>query len=318
MRSNAQPKGGLRRSKQLRSYYLKENLELYSLFIPAAALILLFCYVPMWGIVIAFQDYLAGNSMFALDASVRWVGFKHFNRFISSIYFNRLIINTLRLSVLDLVFGFSLPILFALLLNEIRRMRYKKLVQTASYLPYFISTVVAAGMMLSFLEPNGLVNSLLHLFGISSKEYIAYPEYYPAIYTITNVWKNFGFDSILYFSTIAAISPVLYESARMDGANRLQQLWYITLPGIKFIIAVQLVRQMGHVLNSNTDLALLLQRSSTLSTSDVIGTYIYREGIQGGKYSYTTAIGLFQSVIGFVLTFVTNKISNKLTGYGMW
>jgi putative aldouronate transport system permease protein len=272
----------------------------------------------MWGVVIAFQDYLAGNSLFALDGSVQWVGLKHFKRFISSIYFNRLIGNTLRLSALDLIFGFTTPIVFALLLNEINKQRYKKFVQTASYLPYFISTVVAAGMMLSFIEVNGVFNIILGVFGIPAKEYIAYPEYYPVIYTIVNVWKSFGFNSILYFSTISSIDPVLYESAKIDGATRWQQMWHITLPGIKFIIAVQLVLQIGRVLDTNTDLALLLYRSSTYSTSDVIGTYIYREGIQGGKYSYTTAVGLFMSLIGFILTFITNKISNKLTGYGMW
>lgn len=306
-----------RRSRRSR-YVLRENIELYSLFLPAALLIILFSYIPLWGLVIAFQDYLAGNSIFALNETVKWVGLKHFRRFVNSIYFGRLIGNTLRLSVLDLLFGFTMPIIFALLLNEVRSLKYKKFVQTASYLPHFISTVVAAGMMLSFLEMGGVVNSLAGALGIAPKEYIAYPNYYPAIYTITNVWKGFGFSSILYFSTISSIDPVLYESAKMDGATRWQQIKHITLPGIRFIIAVQLVLQVGKVLNTNTDLALLLYRPSTYSTSDVIGTYIYREGISGGKYSYTTAIGLFMSVIGFILTFVTNKISNKLTGYGMW
>ena len=250
------------------------------------------------GVVIAFQDYLVGNSLFALDGSVQWVGLKHFSRFINSIYFSRLISNTLRLSLLNLIFGFTIPIIFALLLNEIHNLKFKKFVQTASYMPYFISTVVAAGMMLSFTEVNGVVNTILGAFGIPTKEYIAFPAYYPAIYTITNVWKSFGFNSILYFSTITSIDLALYESAKIDGATRWQQMWHITLPGIKFIIAVQLVLQLGHILNTNADLALLLYRPSTYSTSDVIGTYIYREGIQGGKYSYTTAVGLFMSLIG--------------------
>lgn len=314
MRKSATNVKQMHRSRHL----LRENVELYSLFLPAGFLILIFSYIPMWGLVIAFQDYLAGNSMFALNETVKWVGLKHFKRFVNSIYFGRLIGNTLRLSVLDLLFGFTMPILFALLINEVRSLKYKKIVQTASYLPHFISTVVAAGMMLSFLEMGGVVNSMTSALGITPKEYIAYPDYYPAIYTITNVWKGFGFSSILYFSTISSIDPTLYESAKIDGATRWQQMKHITLPGIRFIIAVQLVLQVGKVLNTNTDLALLLYRPSTYSTSDVIGTYIYREGIGGGKYSYTTAIGLFMSIIGFILTFVTNKISNKLTGYGMW
>ena len=314
--TNITGKRGLSR-KRIHFPYLQENLELYSLFLPAAILIFIFCYIPLGGLIIAFQDYLAGNPIFAIS-NVRWVGLKHFQRFIKSVYFERLITNTLRLSMLNLLFGFTIPIMFALLLNEVRNLRYKKIVQTASYLPYFVSTVVAAGMMISFLEMGGVVNSVLKVFGIQPKEYIAYPNYYPAIYTITNVWKNFGFSSILYFSTISSIDPVLYESARMDGANRWQQMRHITLPGIKFIIAVQLVLKMGHILATNTDLALLLYRPSTYSTADVIGTYVYREGIRGGKYSYTTAIGLFMSVIGFMLTYITNRISNKLTGYGMW
>lgn len=296
----------------------RENRELMILFAPAAILIIIFCYVPMWGLVIAFQDYMAGNSIFALGEGVRWVGLKHFQRFLSSIFFKRVIVNTLRLSVLNLLFGFTIPILFALLLNEVRHLRYKKFVQTVSYLPYFVSTVVAAGMMISFLEINGLVNRVLTALGATQKEYITMPSAYPVIYTSLNVWKSFGFSSILYFSTISSIDPSLYESARMDGASRWQQMLHITLPGIKYIIAVQLVLQMGHVLQSNTDLALLLYRPATYSTSDVIGTYIYREGILNGKYSYTTAVGLFMSIIGFTLTYVTNKISNRWTGYGLW
>lgn len=297
--------------------FTREDWELYSLFIPAAVLIIIFSYVPMWGIIIAFQDYIAGNSFFQLS-SAKWVGFKHFRNFVNSMYFSRTLINTIRLSVMHLLFGFTTPIFFALLLNEVRTLRYKKFVQTASYLPYFISTVVAAGMVLSFLEVNGLINNLLGLFGLQPREYIASPSAYPWIYTATNVWKGFGFNSILYFSTISGIDPNLYESARIDGANRWQQILHITVPSILYIIAVQLVMQMGHILNTNTDLALLLYRSATYSTSDVIGTYVYRVGIHGGKYSYTAAVGLFQSVIAFTLTFITNKISNKLTGYGLW
>ena len=294
-----------------------EDWELYSLLIPAAVLIIIFSYIPMYGIIIAFQDYVAGNSFFQL-ANAKWVGLKHFKNFMGSMFFSRTMINTIRLSVMNLLFGFTTPIFFALLLNEVRNLGFKKFVQTASYLPYFISTVVAAGMVLSFLEVNGLINNLLALFGLPPKEYIASPTAYPWIYTATNVWKGFGFNSILYFSTISGIDPNLYESARMDGANRWQQMIHITLPSILYIIAVQLVMQMGHILNTNTDLALLLYRSSTYTTSDVIGTYVYRVGIQGGKYSYTAAVGLFQSVIAFTLTFITNKISNRLTGYGLW
>lgn len=297
---------------------LKENALLYSMLLPLLVLLFIFCYMPLWGIVIAFQDYAAGSPMFALDGSVRWVGLKHIKRFVNSVYFERLIGNTLRLSVLELIFGFSIPIIFALLLNEVRHVRYKKFVQTASYMPYFISLVVTAGMVLSFLEIGGVINNFFVFLGVEQKEWIAYPEAYPYIYTATGIWKNFGFKSILYFSTISAIDPGLYESAKIDGANRWQQIWHITLPGIKYIIAIQLILNVGNILDSNTNLALLLYRPSTYSTADVIGTYVYREGIFGGKYSYTTAISLFMSVVGFMLTYITNRISRKLTGYAMW
>lgn len=294
-----------------------DDWQLYTLMIPAAVLILIFSYIPLYGIIIAFQDYQPGKSFLSLNG-VEWVGLKHFKSYVTGKFFGRTMINTIRLSIMHLIFGFTAPIIFALLLNEVRNIRYKKFVQTVSYLPYFISMVVVAGMVLSFLEINGLVNNMLALFGIEPKEYIIYPEYYPWIYTATNVWKSFGFGSILYFSTISSIDPALYESAKIDGANRWQQMLHITLPSILYIIAVQLVLQMGQILNSNTDLALLLYRSSTYSTSDTIGTYIYRTGIQGGKYSYTAAVGLFNSVIAFALTLITNKASNKLTGYGLW
>ncbi|MDL2318447.1 ABC transporter permease subunit [Eubacteriales bacterium OttesenSCG-928-A19] len=294
-----------------------DDWQLYTLMIPAAVLIIIFSYIPLYGIIIAFQDYQAGNSFLSLS-NVNFVGLKHFRNYINSKFFSRTLINTIRLSLMNLLFGFTAPIIFALVLNEVRNAHFKKFVQTVSYLPYFISTVVVAGLVLSFLETNGMINNVLNAFGIARKEYIVYPEYYPWIYTITNVWKSFGFGSILYFSTISGIDPTLYESARIDGANRWKQMRHITLPSILYIIAVQLVLQMGHILDTNTDLALLLYRSATYTTSDVIGTYIYRVGIQGGKYSYTAAVGLFMSVIGFILTLITNRVSNRLTGYGLW
>ncbi|WP_249319600.1 ABC transporter permease [Yeguia hominis] len=251
-------------------------------------------------------------------ANANWVGFEHFTAFINSIFFSRLIWNTIRLSLLNLLFGFTIPILFALLLNEVKNLHFKKFVQTVSYLPYFISTVVVAGLVLSFLEPNGLVNNILAMFGVQPTEWIVQPKAYPTIYTVTNVWKNFGFSSVLYFSTMASIDPTLYESAKIDGANRWKQMLYITLPGLRNIIAITLILQLGALLTSNTELALLLYRSATYETSDVIGTFVYRMGIEQGKYSYSTAVGLFLSIIGFGLTFVANKVSNKFAGYGLW
>lgn len=296
--------------------YVRENLEMYSLLLPVMVLIVIFCYIPLYGVVIAFQQYSPGSAFIGPD--VQWVGFKHFIQFITGKYFFRLIRNTLVLNGVNLIFGFSMPILFALLVNEIRVLRFKKAVQTASYLPYFISSVVVAGMVISFINTDGIVNNIAGIFGIEPQNYRLNARAFPVIYTITNTWKNFGFGSILYLSTISSIDPSLYESARIDGAGRIRQMWYITLPGITHVIAINLILQMGSILATNTDLILLLYLPSTYETADVIGTYVYRLGIEGGQFSYTAAVGLFMSVIGFLMTFTTNKISNRLTGYGLW
>lgn len=298
---------------------LRESGELYLIMLPVLVMIFIFFYMPMFGVVIAFQDYVPGDPFFAFDGSTKWVGLQHFKTFFSSIYFPRLLKNTLTLSLMNLAFGFWVPIAFALLLNEVTHLRYKKLVQTASYMPYFISTVVVAGMVISFIDQGGLISNFLSaVFGLPNQNWRDQAPAFPAIYTITNVWKGFGFGSILYISSITSIDQSQYESARIDGANRGQQCWYITLPGIKNIIAINLILAIGGILGTNSDLILLLYSPATYDVADVIGTYTYRIGIEGGQYSYTTAAGLFMSVIGFVLTYIANKVSDKLTGFGLW
>lgn len=297
---------------------IRENLQLYAIMLPVLVLIFIFCYIPMYGLVIAFQDYNPGNPFIAFDGSVKWVGLTHFITFAKSIYFFRLIKNTLLLSFYNLIFGFWVPIAFALLLNEVLNMHFKKLVQTASYMPYFISSVVVAGMVLSFIQTDGIVNSVFAIFGKAPVAYNTSASAFPVIYTLTNVWKSFGFNSILYLSSISSVDPSLYESARIDGANRLKQCMYITLPSILPTISIMLIFTVGSMLSSNSDLILLLYNSATYSTADVIDTYIYRIGIEGGQFSYTAAIGLFSTAINFILVFVANKISNKLTNYGLW
>jgi putative aldouronate transport system permease protein len=295
---------------------IMENIQLYSLMLPVLVLLFIFCYIPMYGIVIAFQDYIPGSPF--IGAGVKWVGFDYFIRFIKGEYFWRLIRNTLALNGLNLAFGFTIPILFALLLDQLHSLNFRKFVQTASYLPYFISTVIVAGMVISFIDTNGIITHFLTLFGLEPMNYRLSKAAFPAIYTITNVWKGFGFGSILYFATITSIDPQLYESAKIDGANRFQQVLYITLPGIQRIIAINLIMAIGGILGTNSELILLLYHPATYEVADVIGTYVYRLGIVGGEFSYTTAVGLFMSVIGFILTFTANKVSNKLTDYGLW
>jgi putative aldouronate transport system permease protein len=293
-----------------------ETLQIYSLLLPVLALLFIFCYIPLYGIVIAFQDYIPGSPF--IGKGVKWLGLANFTRFIQGEYFWRLIRNTLVLNSLNLVFGFTLPIFFALLLDQLRVMGYRKFIQTASYLPYFISTVIVAGMVISFIDTNGLVTMILSVLGLPAQNWRLSQKAFPVIYTVTNVWKSFGFGSILYFATITSIDPGLYESAKIDGANRFQQVIHISLPGIQRIIAINLNMAIGHILNTNTDLILLLYHPTTYGVSDVIGTYVYRLGIVGGEFSYTTAVGLFMSIIGFTLTFTANKISNRLTDFGLW
>ncbi|GHU58366.1 sugar ABC transporter permease [Spirochaetia bacterium] len=279
-------------------------------------LLFVFCYIPMYGIVIAFQDYVPGSPF--IGEGVKWVGLQYITRFVQGEYFWRLIRNTLVLSGLNLAFGFTLPILFALLLDQVRSLNFRKFVQTASYMPYFISMVVVAGMVNSFIETNGIITNILTHFGLPRMNYRLSKAAFPAIYTITNIWKGFGFGSILYFATITSIDQGLYESAKIDGANRFQQMLYITLPGIQRIIAINLIMAVGGILGANSELILLIYHSATYEVADVIGTYVYRLGIVGGEYSYTTAVGLFMALIGFLLTFTANKVSNKLTDYGLW
>ncbi len=286
--------------------------------LPVLVLVFIFCYIPMYGIVIAFQKYVPGRPFLSFDGSVRWVGLKYFTEFIGGKYFGRLMGNTIKLSLYNLVFGFPIPIIFALLLNEIRSARFRKFFQTASYLPYFISMVVVAGLVVSFVETNGLVNNISVALGGTRTSWRTNKAAFPVIYTITNVWKSFGFNSILYMSAITAIDTSLYESAKLDGATRLQQVWYITLPSIRPTIAIMLIMAVGGIMSSNTDLILLLYTSATYETADVIGTYIFRVGVQGGKFSQTAAIGLFATVINFILVFIANRLSNRISGTGLW
>jgi putative aldouronate transport system permease protein len=294
----------------------QDNLYLWAMMIPVLILIFIFSYVPMYGILIAFQKYRPGKPF--LGPSVRWVGLKHFADFIQSEYFFRILFNTIRLNLYQLVFGFTTPILFALLLDQITNSKYRKFVQTVSYMPHFISMVVVAGMVCSFITSDGLITQLLTKFGLPAQNYRLSSAAFTPIYTLTTVWKGFGWGSILYMATISGISPTLYEAAKLDGANRWQQVWHITLPGIKPVIAINLIMQIGGLLRSNSDLILLLYQPATYDVADVLGTYIYRMGIESGQYSLTTAAGLFMSLIGFILTFCSNKFSDWLTGYALW
>ncbi|MFZ2538180.1 MAG: ABC transporter permease subunit [Oscillospiraceae bacterium] len=295
---------------------MRSIIGLYAIMSPVLIHIFIFSYLPLYGVLIAFQDYNPGAGFF--DLTTKWVGFKHFTDFMSNMYFWRLIKNTLFLSLLNIGIVFWTPVIFALLLNEIRAVRFKKVAQTVSYLPHFISAVVVAGMVLSFTRQDGLINQISGLFGINSVAFQNSPAAFPWIYTITNIWKSFGFSSILYLSSMAAIDPGLYEAARLDGANRMRQLWHITLPMIRPTIVIQLIFAVGSVLNANSELILLLYSPAVYTTSDVIGTFIYRDSLLNGRFSYGTAVGLFTSTINFIMVYVANYIARKTVDFSLW
>lgn len=313
----AETKGkGKRAKSRFQKRDTRENIQYYLMMCIPLALIFTFSYLPMFGIVIAFQDYIAGRPFFG--EGVTWVGLKWFKEFVGSYYFPRILRNTLMLNTMNLLFGFCVPIIFALIVNEIRSKKFKKFTQTVSYLPYFLSAVVAAGMVVNFLANDGIITMMLRAIGFEAKSLITNAGAFPWIYTLTSIWKSFGWSSIIYLSTITAIDPQLYEAASVDGAGRIRKIWHVTIPAMMPLIVIQLIMAIGNMLASNTELILLLYSSSTYKTADVIGTYVYRESLMGGKYSYGTASGLLMSVLAFVLTYIANGVSRKKTDYSMW
>jgi len=294
----------------------KDNIEYYFLMLIPLLLIFLFCYLPMFGIVIAFQDYIAGKPFFG--EGVEWVGLKWFIKFVTSYYFGRILRNTLVLNAMGLALGFFVPIIFALLVNEIRIVKFKKFTQTVSYMPHFLSFVVVAGMINSFITGDGIIVKFVQMLGFEGRGINVNPAVFPWIYTLSSIWKSFGWSSIIYLSTISAIDPGLYEAAAVDGAGRLRKIWHVTIPAMLPLIMINLILSIGGMLGSNTEMILLLYNPSTYETADVIGTYVYREGLQGGKFSYGTASGLLMSIFSFILVCIANRISRKTTEFSLW
>lgn len=297
---------------------LKRDWRMLILLIPTFVLLFIFCYLPMYGLVIAFQNYKLGASLLSFDGSIQWVGIAHFKRFLSSIFFGRIFTNTLRLSVLSILFGFSIPVVFALLLNEIQNKHFKKTVQTFVYMPYFISTVIVVAMILTFVSSDGIVNQLRFLLGHSKIAFINDPKYFDMIYIVSGIWQTYGYSAVIYIAVIASIDPNLYDAATVDGANRLGRMLHITLPGITPTIVILLILSVGGVLNSNTEKIILLYNPSIYEKADVIGSYVYRLGIIEVQYSYTTAVGLFSSVVNFILLFFANTLSKRISDYSLW
>lgn len=297
---------------------VKRDWQLLLLLLLPITQIFIFLYLPIYGITIAFRDYFIGDPYFAWGEAAKWIGIKNFLKFFSSIYFQKTMINTLLLNVYSLVFTFWIPIAFALLLNEIRHVYYKKFVQTVSYLPYFISTVVVVSMVFALLGNNGLVNNIIELLGKDKIQFLSKAEYFRTIFISMNTWRSFGWNAIIYLSAITSIDQEQYQAARIDGANRWQQNVHITLPGITPTIIIILILNMGGLFSSATQTLLLFTDPGVNSVAEVVGTYSYRMGIKGAQYSYSTAIGFFITVINFLMLAITNKISRTFSENSLW
>lgn len=305
------------KSRQLFDTKMKfyKSRQLLILFAPCLIYLLVFKYLPLWGILISFKDY---KPFLGFSAS-EWVGFKYFVRFFNDPRAFLLVKNTFFISFYTLIFTFPYTIIFALIVNEVQAMKIKKIFQTITYLPHFISTVVVVGMLKAFLTPGkGLIINFLVSLGMKPIDLLVFPEFFRTLFVSTDIWQHTGWNAIIYFAAIAGINPELYEAATIDGANKLKQVLYITIPCIMPTIIVLLILRTGSLLSVGFEKALLMQVPATYSISDVISTYVYRQGLVGGEFSYSTAVGLFNSVINLLFLVIANFISGRLSENSLW
>ncbi|CUX51908.1 Uncharacterized multiple-sugar transport system permease YteP [Agrobacterium fabrum str. J-07] len=304
---------------QGRLHYLQEDVrrdwQLYLLLAPMLIWFAVFLYKPMYGLVIAFQDF----SIFRGIEKSPWVGFANFVELFHNDMFVRSFWNTITISGLGLIFTFPVPIILALMFNEVQNGIARSWAQTVVYLPHFISVVIVAGIVINFLSPSiGIVNLMLKGLGFEPIYFLTQPEWFRPVYIGSSVWKEAGFESIVYLAAIAGVSPTLYESARVDGASRWQMMWRITLPCILPTIVIMLIIRIGNLVEVGFEYIILLYRPSTYETADVVSTFIYRTGLQGTQYDLATAAGLFNAVIAFVLVYSANRISRKVSSTSLW
>ncbi|WP_318614776.1 ABC transporter permease [Sporosarcina sp. YIM B06819] len=294
---------------------IKKHWQLHLLiFIPLVFLIT-FKYVPMAGVVIAFKDYSVVKGIAGSD----WVGLKYFEYFFNSPNFALLIKNTLGLSIYGLIVGFICPIILALALNEVQNARFKKFAQTLTYAPYFISTVIMVSIIILFLSPSaGLLNNILGLFGIEANNFLGNPSYFKSIYVWSDVWQNAGYATIIYLAALAGVDTQLYEAAKVDGANRLQKIINVDIPGILPIIIVLLILNIGTIMSLGFEKIYLLQNPLNINSSEVISTYVYKIGLLGANFSFASAVGLFNSIVNFILIISANTISKKFSSSSLW
>ena len=282
--------------------------------LPVVAYYVVFKYVPLYGLQIAFRNYKVTKGMW----NSPFVGLANFTDFFKSVYFWRLIRNTLTISALDLVCGFPFPIIVALFLNEFGGKWFKKIIQTITYLPHFISTVVICGLIVNFCASDGLINTIIAMFGGQRSDLLMNPSAFRPIYIISGIWSGFGWGSILYFSALANVDQTQYEAAYIDGAKRFQRMFYVTLPGIMPTIVIQFILKIGGLMSVGSEKILLLYSPLTYETADVISTFVYRKGLIDYNFSYSTAVGLFNSIINIILLITANQLSRKVSETSLW
>jgi len=287
---------------------IRREYQLYLFCMPALIYLLVFHFLPMYGVQIAFKDFYAVKGI----AGSPWAGLKHFERFISSFHFNQLIINTISLNIYSLVVGFPFPIILALLLHYQKNIMFKKTVQTVSYAPYFISVVVLCGMVSVFLSQNGIVNAIISRMGTEKINFMAKPELFRHIYVWSGIWQVTGFSAIIYMAVLSSIDPTMYEAAKIDGATKLKTMWYVDLPFLMPTIVILFILNMGQIMNVGFQKAFLLQTSANLTTSEVISTYIYKVGLINSQFSFSTAVDLFNTAINIILLLTANAIAKRI------
>lgn len=294
---------------------LKRDWQLLVLCILPILYFVIFHYIPMYGVQIAFKDFRATDGIWGSA----WVGFKHFKRFFASSQFWTLIKNTLGLSLLQILLGFPVPIILAIMLNQVKNQRFRKFAQSILYCPHFISIVVLAGMLYIFLSPrNGIVNTIIKMLGGEAIFFLGEAKYFKLTFVISGIWQNAGWSAIIYIAALAGISPDLYEAAQVDGANKWQRIRHIDIPGIMPTIIMMLIMEIGKVMSLGFQKAYLLQNAQNLSASEIISTYIYKVGMLDAQYSYSAAVNLFNNVINIILLVTFNKLAKKLTDNSLW
>ncbi len=293
----------------------KKNKLIWLMALPFVLWYIIFAYIPMGGVCIAFQKYSIAKGVF--DST--FIGLENFKQFFSSYYAFRIIKNTIVLSFYSILFVFPSSIILALLLNEVKSNKFKRTIQTITYLPHFISMTVVCGMIVVFVSKSGIINYIMGLFGNEkTSSLLVYPEYYRAIYILSDIWQKIGWGAIIYMSALAGISSEYYEAASIDGANRFQKVFYITIPCLLPTIVTMFILNIGTFMSVGADKTILLYNENTFEVSDIISSFVYRRGIVEADYSFSAAVGLFNGVINLILVLLTNKISNKVTGEGLW